>query len=719
MVIYRIIKLTIYFLCTSIKKFLIFSLFDLTILFCRKTMFAFLFSLCLSYDPLRESVLFQPNNWHSRYFRIPAICTANDGSLITATDARWINKNDLPARISVMIRRSPDNGRSWSDPVIISGPIKDTGHGDASIMTDRKTGVVICVYNGDNGWAASTAENPQHIYMSRSYDNGVTWEEMVDITHFLYSKLCTQCNEDRQTWAGMFATSGTICQLRDGRIMVAGNVRCHGQSRNYAIYTDDLGETWDMGLEHADAGADEAKFVERNDGIVIISVRQGGNRKFVFSPDRGDHWENETQMPDIWDSPCNGEILRYTSTIDGYDKDRMIHTVTYVKNFPRRNVSMLLSYDEGKTWPIKKQLNLDADQLGSYSSITIGKDGLIHVYYEKGTSASDPDEFNMTVSTFSLEWLTDGQDKYLPAGDLKWCIASKDDQSSTKLCPSDHYQLSSKVFDNYVESYLIYPTTVSYSFTTQVRDFTINLSREGLTSGSYKNEVESLRPTVTIIGHSNNPRTFEFKNVNLVVSADELVFNTFILDDVTLKVVNTTNLSNVEIGTTKVRFTKLISPSSSVLSLIDVEKSIVEIQNDHSDEPLLITHGISGVQTLAGAQVRLVAAAESTSQLHIVGEWYEDEGRRVTIVTPEGKKTRVLIDKKNIGKFVIEGATPEYVETPDNSIFSRIAEKSKYSKVSLSSIIFVVVCAASALIAVIAMISYFIQKKHTSEYQGV
>ncbi|OHT00014.1 hypothetical protein TRFO_33394 [Tritrichomonas foetus] len=696
-------------------------------------MLLFFISFASFYDDLKESVLFQPHNWNSRYFRIPAICTANDGSLITATDARWINKNDLPARISVMIRRSPDNGVSWSDPIIISGPIKDTGHGDASIMVDRKTGTVICLFNGDNGFFRSTAKNPVHIYMSRSHDNGITWEPMIDITHFLYSSLCTECNKDRKTWAGMFATSGYICQLRDGRIMVAGTVRCWGQVRNYAIYSDDCGDTWDMGLTYADKRANEAKFVEKNDGVVIISVRNRGYRRFVFSSDRGDHWVNETKMTDIWDSPCNGEIIRYTSTIDGYDKDRLLHTVTYVKNFPRRNVSMLLSYDEGKTWPIKKQLNNESSQLGSYSSIAIGKDGMIYVYYEKGISLSDPDEFNMTVSRFSLEWLTDGQDRYTPPGDLLWCIINKEDLTSTKLCPANYHQLNLKVFDSYVESYFIYPRTVNYIFTTTIRDFTINLSREGLETGKYVNEIKDSKPTIQFIGHSRSSRTFEMKNVHIIISSEELSFNTFIFDDVIITIINTTNLSKVEIGSTHIRLINQYSKTSFITTILNVSKATVELENEHSieDEALLILRGISGVESHSGSTIRIISIINK-SQIHIKGNWTKEEAQNITIVSTTNHHTRVLLDLKNLGKFGIEGEEPEYIDTPDDAHFeiiakflsrktgqsNKTAQFDKRSKGAKGTLIFLnLISAAVCVFVFIVLISFFIhQKQHTAEH---
>lgn len=369
-------------------------------------MFFFALALAMSYEEPESYNVFLPGDYGSKYYRIPGILRAKDNSLITVTDARWDASHDLPGHITVHIRRSTDSGKTWSAPVEIPGQTSKNGYGDASLVMDKNSGTIFCLMNGDNGFYQSTSDKPMRLYYSKSTDNGVTWSEVVEFTQFIYSKLCTNCDEEHKNWRGMFMTSGNSLQLRSGRIMVAAVVQKKGGAglQNYAIYTDDLGATWAISPERAMDGADEAKFVELNNGSVLISSRHRGFRKFAVSNDGGLHWGNSVDKKEIIEPACDGDIIRYTSTKDGYNKNRLLHTIPYHPT-NRANVSVLISYDEGETWPVKKSITTGG---GAYSSITFTEDGTIYVYWEKDGHSL----YDLVCTKLSLDWLTDGADHF-------------------------------------------------------------------------------------------------------------------------------------------------------------------------------------------------------------------------------------------------------------------------------------------------------------------
>ncbi|MGM9804229.1 MAG: hypothetical protein ACI308_08650, partial [Muribaculaceae bacterium] len=68
-----------------------------------------------------STVLFMPGDAGSRFYRIPALCTTNNGTVIAAVDKRWTNGGDLPNNIDVVTRRSEDNGRTWEPAVTVDG----------------------------------------------------------------------------------------------------------------------------------------------------------------------------------------------------------------------------------------------------------------------------------------------------------------------------------------------------------------------------------------------------------------------------------------------------------------------------------------------------------------------------------------------------------------------------------------------------------------------
>ncbi|PTN08198.1 sialidase family protein [Mangrovibacterium marinum] len=351
---------------------------------------------------LTQSTLFSPGDYGSQYYRIPAIVTANDGTLVAATDRRKNNISDLPGDIDVYISRSADKGKTWSEPLMIAGENTDTGYGDPALVVEKESGKIFCFMAHDKGFFASTPADPIRITVCESSDNGASWTEPRDITDNIYGAGCS--NATSKNWDGVFVSSGRGLQLRNGRLILAMAVRDgSGGINNYALYSDDKGENWTVNTNLIHSGGDEAKFVQRNNGDVVISIRNGGHREWNVSTDNGDTWGTSTIHQDLVDPACNGEILNYTSTLDGYEKNRMLHSLAYASS--RVNVSLLLSYDEGETFPIVKTI---CPASSAYSVITKLDDGTIGVYYEDGSVS----QYDLVYVRVSLDWLTDGQDQY-------------------------------------------------------------------------------------------------------------------------------------------------------------------------------------------------------------------------------------------------------------------------------------------------------------------
>lgn len=352
---------------------------------------------------LARKLLFGPGDYGSTNYRIPAIITADDGTLVAVTDKRKYNSTDLPEDIDIVVRRSMDNGVTWSEPVTMAqGTGRHNGFGDAVLMK-ANSGKLVALFVGGPGLWGSTPTNPIRSYVSSSNDNGLTWTAPEDITTQIFGAGCT--DPLRATWRASFFGSGQGLSLEDGRLMAVAAIRessANNVLNNYAIYSDDEGATWNVSGKALDGG-DEAKVVELNNGDVLMSIRRGGNRLWAKSTDRGETWSSNGSWPEVWGNACNGDMVRYTSTNDGYDKDRILHTLPNASD--RSNVSMWVSYDEGDSWPVKKTLCADKS---AYSSITILPDGTIGAYVEE----DETKPYKMYFLRFSLNWLTSGTDTY-------------------------------------------------------------------------------------------------------------------------------------------------------------------------------------------------------------------------------------------------------------------------------------------------------------------
>jgi sialidase-1 len=167
--------------------------------------------------------------------------------------------------------------------------------------------------------------------------------------------------------------------------------------------SNDHGKSWYF-IDTAVQPGDESKIVELADGNWMINSRvNGGGIRFVhISKDEGKTWESKADSTLI-DPACNASIIRYTSKNDGFDKNRLLFSNAKMAK-GRENMTVRISYDEGKTWNEGKTIYTGGS---AYSSLTVLKNGDIGLFFEK-------DEYteNAFVS-FSLDWLSDGNDKYL------------------------------------------------------------------------------------------------------------------------------------------------------------------------------------------------------------------------------------------------------------------------------------------------------------------
>ena len=357
---------------------------------------------------LAHTLLFQPGDYNSTNYRIPGVITAKDGSIVAVTDKRKYNQGDLPEDIDIVCRRSTDGGHTWSEPYTIAqGTGYNHGFGDCVLAWTNDDNGLIAGFVGGVGLWNSTPSNPIRSYISRSYDNGQTWTEPEDITDFIFGSNCVV--PEHRTWRASFFGSGNGLITSTGRIMFVAAIReTTAQSlSNYAVYSDDNGITWHVS-GRASVSGDEAKVTELVDGRILMSIRHNGKRWYNISNDGGETWQSSTSTwNDITAPACNGDMIRYTSVNQGFNKNRLLHSVPFGSS--RTDVSVYISYDEGETWPVRKCI---VPYSSAYSSLCVLPDGTIGLYVEEEYPGNSG--YSTVFYNFSLEWLTDGADSLDP-----------------------------------------------------------------------------------------------------------------------------------------------------------------------------------------------------------------------------------------------------------------------------------------------------------------
>lgn len=323
-------------------------------------------------------------------FRIPAIVTAPNGDLVAAIDERVENCADLIGNndINIVVRRSADNGKTWSEiEKAVDFPLGKSAS-DPSMIVDAVTKEIFLFYNYMD---LEKEKGIFYLHVTKSSDNGKTWSKPNDIT--------SQITKPEWRKDFKFITSGNGIQTRSGKLlhcMVNLNKGLH------VFGSNDHGKTWFV-LDTPIKPADESKIVELNNGNWMINsrVNNPGFRYVHVSADQGKTWQSRPDST-LVDPGCNGSILRYTTIENGSTKNRLLFANANMKK-GRKNLTVRISYDEGKTWSVGKSIYPGS---AAYSSLTILRNGDIGLFFEK-----DDYTQNAFVS-FSLSWLTDGKDKY-------------------------------------------------------------------------------------------------------------------------------------------------------------------------------------------------------------------------------------------------------------------------------------------------------------------
>lgn len=353
---------------------------------------------------LTRTTIYHPGDHNSKNYRIPAIVTAGDGSLVVATDKRKYNDIDLPEDIDILVNRSTDGGRTWSEPLTLAeGTGVGHGFGDCALVRTNEEGGLIAVFVDGVGFWQSRPNNPLRTYLCRSHDNGRTWSQPKDITHFILGPNCV-VPEHRSWWSSFFA-SGAGLRTSSGRLMFVAAVREDSlwMACNYVFFSDDDGETWQCSGKASPKG-DEAKVVELSDGRILMSIRAEGHRLYNISEDGGVTWRDTTSVwPELEAPACNGDILR-CSAPNG--RMLLLHSLPYGKE--RKDVTVFVSFDEGKTWPVHRTI---VPYPSAYSSLCQLPDGTIGLYVEE--ALNNGVNYSMVFYNFSLEWLLEGIFNYL------------------------------------------------------------------------------------------------------------------------------------------------------------------------------------------------------------------------------------------------------------------------------------------------------------------
>lgn len=353
-----------------------------------------LFCCALRPEPLTQVAVFRAGEGGYHTYRIPALIATPKGTLLAFCEGRRNSAGDTGA-VDVVLRRSFDNGNTWTPVTKIAGMREDTV-GNPTAVVERKTGAILLLLTSNPGWATEqqvTGGAPgaeRRVWISRSTDDGGTWTAPLDIT----------AQVKRPDWRWYATGPGNGIQLRGGRLVVPCDHTAGGghSSHSHVIYSDDRGATWKIGGVAGDQ-TNESAVAELKDGSLLLNMRSyhGRHRRAVQrSRDGGLSWSPLEFDEALIEPVCQASLI--AAAPPGRKSDGRLLFANPAAT-TRTRMTVRLSEDDGRTWTASRVLY---EGPSAYSSLaTVGRLGL-GLLYENGDR--QPYE-RITFARFDMPWI--------------------------------------------------------------------------------------------------------------------------------------------------------------------------------------------------------------------------------------------------------------------------------------------------------------------------
>lgn len=371
-------------------------------------------------------------------YRIPGLVVTRRGTLLAYAEARRTGRGDWDA-IDIVLRRSVDGGRSWSPQRVVArvpgarrNPVaarerpsdspEDLTYNNPVAIADPQTGTVHLLFCLEYA----------RCFAMRSEDDGQTFSAPRELTGAF------EGFRREQDWKVIATGPGHGIRLRSGRLVVpvwlspSTGKSAHHPSDNGVIFSDDGGETWQAGGLVGRTGEvvidpSEAAVAELADGRLYFNSRSESkaHRRLVSeSRDGGATWSTPRFDDALVEPICMASLVRVSAAprrsrlLFANPANLDVDRGEAIPGRPRarRNLTIRLSYDEGRTWPVSR--TLEAGTSG-YSDLAAGPDGTIYCLYEAVLPGADLfRQTTLRLARFPLTWLTNGKDSWepLPAG---------------------------------------------------------------------------------------------------------------------------------------------------------------------------------------------------------------------------------------------------------------------------------------------------------------
>lgn len=327
-------------------------------------------------------------------YRIPSLIVSTKGTLLAFCEGRKHGRGDS-GDIDLVLKRSFDGGKTWQPTQVVWDDGPNTC-GNPCPVVEAKTGAIYLLMTHNLGQDSQqqivegTSKGSRTVWLTKSTDDGLTWSKPRDITSAV----------KRKNWTWYATGPGVGIHMKSGRLVIPCDNMVEGTKarQSHVIFSDDRGKSWKLGGE-VGPDCNESQVVEVGGGALMLNIRsyKAKNRRLVsISKDGGMTWSKPCEDETLIEPVCQASIFRYPG-----DKNRLLFSNP--ASTKREKMTVRLSVDEGKTWPVARLLH---EGPAAYSCLAVFPKGEIACLYERGDK--HPYE-TITFARFSLGWLEKGR----------------------------------------------------------------------------------------------------------------------------------------------------------------------------------------------------------------------------------------------------------------------------------------------------------------------
>jgi len=336
-------------------------------------------------------------------YRVPALVVSAQGTVLAFCEGRVQNHKD-EGDIDTVLKRSADGGKTWRPLQVLANDGLNPCKNACPVVL--LSGRILVVYLWNKSIPSESQRTTREVFVTHSDDDGLTWSQPRNITRSVYLP--------DWEWYGTGPCHAIVKrgEPHKGRIVVPSR---HNTKKTHTvahlIYSDDGGETWQLGGSVPREQSSESSVAELSNGDLMLNCHnqndKENHRVVAISKDGGATFSEvwlETAL--IEPRGCQGSLL-FHSVNAGTGKGNILFSNPN-NGETRSDGTLKLSEDDARRWTKAfRYAKQPAPYFTGYSDIAAMPNGDVAILYERGDISSAAskkeryDEIGFTVVKFN------------------------------------------------------------------------------------------------------------------------------------------------------------------------------------------------------------------------------------------------------------------------------------------------------------------------------